>query len=83
MEKVAKRTITPPIFKKYREEIVDPVNLQCESALNKMTTEFYDTFCSKPWLAISVITAAVLLVATLIQTYVSVIGSAKMQPGGG
>ncbi|KAH9555874.1 hypothetical protein CY35_08G140000 [Sphagnum magellanicum] len=70
----------PPYSKTFRKEIVDPVNLQCGSALNKMRTEFYDTFCSKPWLAISVITAAVLLLATLIQTYVSVIGSDKMQP---
>jgi hypothetical protein len=70
----------PPYSKTFREEIVDPVNLHCGSALNKMRTEFYDTFCSKPWLAISVITAAVLLLATFIQTYVSVIGSDKMQP---
>jgi len=65
---------------KFRAKIVDPVNRQCESTPNKMRTEFYDTFCSKPWLAISVITAAVLLLATLIQTYVSVIGSDKSQP---
>jgi hypothetical protein len=70
----------PPYSKTFREEIVDPVNLQCGSALNVMRTEFYDTFCAKPWLAISVITAAVLLLATLIQTYVSVIGSDKLQP---
>ncbi|CAK9235543.1 unnamed protein product [Sphagnum troendelagicum] len=70
----------PPYSKDYRELIVNPVNIQCESTLNVMRTEFYDTFCSKPWLAISVITAAVLLLATLIQTYVSVIGSDKMQP---
>ncbi|CAK9235541.1 unnamed protein product [Sphagnum troendelagicum] len=64
----------------YREKIVDPINAQCDSPLNKIRTEFYDKFCSKPWFAISVITAAVLLLATLIQTYVSVIGSDKMQP---
>ncbi|CAM6002026.1 unnamed protein product [Sphagnum balticum] len=64
----------------YREKIVDRINAQCHSPLNKMRTEFYDKFCSKPWFAISVITAAVLLLATLIQTYVSVIGSDKMQP---
>jgi hypothetical protein len=64
----------------YREKIVDRINAQCNSPLNIMRTEFYDKFCSKPWFAISVITAAVLLLATLIQTYVSVIGSDKMQP---
>jgi hypothetical protein len=66
--------------KDYRVNIVDPINLQCGFRLNVMRTEFYDTFCSKPWLAISVITGAVLLLATLIQTYVSVVGSDKMQP---
>jgi hypothetical protein len=65
---------------KFRAKIVHPVNRQCESTLNKMRTEFYDTFCSQPWLAISVISAAVLLLATLIQTYVSVIGCDKTQP---
>jgi hypothetical protein len=45
-----------------------------------MTTDFYNKFCSKPWLVISVISAIILLVATLIQTYVAVIGSYKMQP---
>jgi len=80
VEKIAKWTITPPYSKKYKEEIVDPINLQCEFALNKMTTKFYNTFCSKPWLAINVISAVVLLLAMLIQTYVSVIGFDKMQP---
>jgi hypothetical protein len=70
----------PPYSETYRKDIVNPVNRQCESTLNRLRTEFYDTFCSKPWLAISVITAAVLLLATLIQTYVSVIGSDKMEP---
>jgi hypothetical protein len=64
----------------YRLKIVNPINEHCNSTLNKTTTEFYNTFCSKPWLPISVITAAVLLIATLIQTYVAVIGSDKMQP---
>ncbi|CAK9236401.1 unnamed protein product [Sphagnum troendelagicum] len=66
--------------KTFREKIVDPINLQCNSRLNVMRTEFYDTFCSKPWLVISVISAVVLLLATLIQTYVAVICSDKMQP---
>jgi hypothetical protein len=70
----------PPYSKKFKTDIVIPVNRKCKSRLRQMRTEFYNTFCSKPWLAISVITAVVLLLATLIQTYVSVIGSDKMQP---
>jgi len=70
----------PPYSNQYRVDIVDPINRHCASALNKMRFEFYDTFCSKPWLLISVISAIILLVATLIQTYVLVTGSYKMQP---
>ncbi|CAM6033388.1 unnamed protein product [Sphagnum compactum] len=69
-----------PYSERYKTEIVIRVNKECGSKLNVMRTEFYNTFCSKPWLVISVITGAVLLLATLIQTYVSVIGSDKMQP---
>jgi len=65
---------------KYKTKIVSPVNSQCESIPRRMRTEFYNRFCSTPWLPMSVITAFVLLLATLIQTYVSVIGSDKMQP---
>ncbi len=65
---------------KYRENIVNPINRHCASPLNVMTTDFYNKFCSKEWLVISVISAIILLVATLIQTYVAVIGSYKMQP---
>ncbi len=64
----------------YRENIVNPINRHCASPLNVMRTDFYNTFCSKPWLVISVISAIILLVATLIQTYVAVIASDKMQP---
>jgi hypothetical protein len=64
----------------YNENIVKPINRHCASKLNVMVTDFYTTFCSKPWLVISVISAIILLVATLIQTYVAVIGSDKMQP---
>jgi hypothetical protein len=79
-ERLQSGLLLPKYSEDYRKRIVDSVNIQCESTLNVMRTEFYDTFCSKPWLAISVITAAVLLLATLIQTYVSVIGSNKMEP---
>ncbi|CAK9882077.1 unnamed protein product [Sphagnum jensenii] len=73
--------VYPPYSNLFRVDIVEPINRHCASALNKMRTEFYYTFCSKPWLPISVISAIILLVvATLIQTYVLVIGSDKMQP---
>jgi hypothetical protein len=67
----------------YDKMIVKPINRHCAIApiaRNMMVTEFYNTFCSKPWLVISVISAIILLVATLIQTYVNVIGSDEMQP---
>jgi hypothetical protein len=70
----------PRYSKKYSESIVQPINKHCASPLNMMVTEFYNRFCSKPWLVISIIVAIILLVATLIQTYVAVIGSDKMQP---
>jgi hypothetical protein len=64
----------------YNENIVKPINRNCASALNVMVTDFYNRFCSKPWLLISVISAIILLAATLIQTYVLVTGSDHMQP---
>jgi hypothetical protein len=70
----------PPYSDEYREKIVNPINRHCASSVNVMRTEFYNTFCSEPWLVISVISATILLGATLIQTYVLVFGSDKMQP---
>jgi hypothetical protein len=64
----------------YREKIINPINRHCVSALNVMVTDFYNSYCSKPWLVMGVISALTLLSATLIQTYVLVIGSDKMQP---
>ncbi|CAK9236393.1 unnamed protein product [Sphagnum troendelagicum] len=69
-----------PYSENYKTKIVIPVNKHCASTLNRMRTEFYNRFCSKPWLVIGVISAVVLLLATLIQTYVAVLGSDKMQP---
>ncbi len=72
--------VYPPYSKHYKVNIVNPINRHCASGLNVLLTDFYNTFCSKPWLVISVISAIILLVTTLIQTYVLVIGSDKMQP---
>jgi len=70
----------PPYSNEYSKSIVQPINRHCASKLNVMRTDFYNRFCSKPWLIISVISAIIFLVATLIQTYVLVIGSDRMQP---
>jgi len=79
-ERLQSKLWFPAFSDEYLENIVEPINTHCASALNVMRTDFYNTFCSKPWLVISVISAIILLVATLIQTYVAVIGSDKMQP---
>jgi len=79
-ERLHSAVIYPPYSNEYRENIVKPINRYCASALTVMGTGFCNTFCSKPWLVISVISAIILLVATLIQTYVLVIGSDQMQP---
>jgi len=79
-ERLQSGIVLAPYSEEYKTKIVSPVNRECESIPRRMRTEFYNRFCSTPWLAISVITAFVLLLATLIQTYTSVIGSDKMQP---
>jgi hypothetical protein len=47
---------------------------------NKFRFEFVKLFCSRPWIVLSVIGATLVTIATLIQTYVNVIGSNGMQP---
>jgi hypothetical protein len=64
----------------YKHKIVYPINRHCASTLNVLVTDFYNTYCSKPWLVISAVSAIVVIVAMLIQTYVLVISSDKMQP---
>jgi hypothetical protein len=60
----------PTYSDEYIEKTVKPIiiNRHCASTLNVMGTDFYNTFCSKPWVVISVISAIIFLVATLIQT---------------
>jgi len=79
-ERVQSVVCYPDYSEKYKEKIVKPINKHCASPLNVTVTEFKNRFCSEPWLVIGVISAIILLVATLIQTYVAVIGSDKMQP---
>ena len=56
------------------------VNKYVGQRRNKLRFEFVKLFCSRPWIILSVIAATLLTIATLIQTYVNVIGSNGMQP---
>ena len=47
---------------------------------HKLRFEFLKLFCSRPWFVMSIIAATLVTIATLIQTYVSVISSNGMQP---
>ena len=56
------------------------VNQYVGQRRNKLRFEFVKLFCSRPWFVMSVIAATLVTLATLIQTYVNVIGSNGMQP---
>ncbi len=60
--------------------IVSEVNKKCDSKLSVVRTEFYELFCSRPWLVTGALTAIVVTLATLIQTYTAVIASNRMLP---
>jgi hypothetical protein len=51
------------------------INKFVKSKRNLYWFEFKKTFCSRPWLVISVLTISVVTIATCIQTYTAVIGS--------
>ena len=53
---------------------------RCKLRRHKLWDAFQIEFCSKPWVVISVFTVTLVSVATLIQTYVAVIGSDGMKP---
>ncbi|CAM6008667.1 unnamed protein product [Sphagnum balticum] len=83
--KLQKRLPNTPYSKRY-QLIVSEVNEKCKSTVSVMRTEFYELFCSRPWLVIGALTAIVVTLATLIQTYTAIIGSDRMLPrfpGGG
>jgi hypothetical protein len=61
---------------KMKESIVK----RCQLRRYKLWDTFQLEYCSKPWVVISVITVTLVSVATLIQTYVAVIGSDGMKP---
>jgi hypothetical protein len=73
-------------YSKRYQLIVSEVNQKCKSTVSVMRTEFYELFCSRPWLVIGALTAIFVTLATLIQTYTAIIGSDRMLPrfpGGG
>ncbi len=83
--KLQKGLPNTPYSKRY-QLIVDEVNKKCKSTVGTLRTEFYELFCSRPWLVIGALTAIVVTLATLVQTYTAIIGSDKMLPrfpGGG
>ncbi len=61
-------------------EVAENLNKHCKSRKNVIITEFSQLFCSRPWYVVSAIAVTLVTLATLIQTYTSVIGSNKMRP---
>ncbi|CAM6008488.1 unnamed protein product [Sphagnum balticum] len=61
-------------------EVAKNLNKHCKSRKNVIITEFSHLFCSRPWYVVSAIAVTLVTLATLIQTYTSVIGSNKMRP---
>jgi hypothetical protein len=59
--------------------IAEAINQHCNSR-NCKNTEFYGTFCSRPWYVISFFAATLITLGTCIQAYVAVIGSDRMGP---
>ncbi len=62
------------------------VNKKCNSTVSVMRIEFYELFCSRPWLVVGCLKAIVVTPAALIQTYIAIIDSDRMLlrfPGGG
>ena len=53
---------------------------RCQLRRYKLWDAFQIEFCAKPWVMVSVLTITLVSVATLIQTYVAVIGSNRMKP---
>jgi hypothetical protein len=58
-------------------EVGEKINQHCKSRKNVIITEFSQLFCSRPWYVVSAIAVTLVTLATLIQTYTSVIGSAE------
>jgi hypothetical protein len=67
-------------YSKCYQHIVSEVNEKCKSTVSVVRTEFYELFCSRPWLVIGALTAIVVTLATLVQIYTAIIGSDRMLP---
>ena len=65
---------------KEHHDMKESIVKRCKLRRHKMWDVFQIEFCSKPWVVIFVFTIALVAVGTLIQTYVAVIGSARMKP---
>jgi hypothetical protein len=62
-------------------EVGEKINKHCNSRTTVFMTEFYRVFCSRPSYVLSAIVVTTLVtLATLIQTYTSVIASNHMRP---
>ncbi len=61
-------------------EVGEKINKHCKSRKNVIIAEFSQLFCSRPWYVVSAVAVTLVTLATLIQTYTSVIGSNKMRP---
>jgi hypothetical protein len=61
-------------------EVAENLNKHCKARKNVIITEFSQLFCSRPWYVVSAIAITLVTLATLIQTYTSVIGSNHMRP---
>jgi hypothetical protein len=72
--------VTNPYLTKQFLSTVEKVNKYVRQRRNKLRFEFMKSFCSRPWIVLSVIAATLVTIATLIQTYVNIISSNGMQP---
>ena len=72
--------VTNPYLTKQFLSTLEKVKKYVGQRRNKLRFEFMKLFCSRPWIVVSVIAAILVTIATLIQTYVNIIGSNGMQP---
>jgi hypothetical protein len=80
MWKTINNYITDPCLTEEFFLMLTEVNKYVGQKSNKLRFEFLKLFCSRPWIILSVIAATLVTIATLIQTYINVIGSNGMQP---
>ncbi|KAH9561015.1 hypothetical protein CY35_06G139900 [Sphagnum magellanicum] len=64
-------------------QIAEGIDQHCNSrisSINRLKTEFYEKYCSRPWYVISFFAATLVTLGTCIQAYAAVIGSDRMAP---